>query len=275
MYKYKINTTQISGATNLTINIPIKLEYQLVDNAELIEKVFVDTEIKKSINPILDYEKVRFVPFYNLLKKIDTITYIVSLLDDNNRLKLPTYYADIGINDSDIKFGKNYFKEGYLLLSFYDNDNPLTQNLVTEIEIYNHLSIGDYLNSGQARPANQIMTKFVLSNPLTTSKGFFEGYHIYTYKDNYQLNGVYKSLYMKASYFNAKTGKMINLMTSPLSFTINELISKLHTKFDLVKDSTGYYYKLDTGYSTNVAYSETANSNLMDLTINLYQIQTK
>ena len=51
-----------SGATHLNIDLPIDMNFQIVDNSELIERVFVDTEVEKAINPIVDYDKVRFVP---------------------------------------------------------------------------------------------------------------------------------------------------------------------------------------------------------------------
>jgi len=277
---YKINPSLLSGATATTIDFPINMEYQLVDNSELVERVFVNGEIEKSVNPILDYEKARFIPVYDNLKNVDTITYIVSLLGSNGNLNIPTYYSDIEIKNDDIKFRKNAFTESALILSFYDNDNPLTQNLVTEIEIYSHLSSGDYYVSststqiaGQPKPANQIPLKFVLSNPLTTPVGFYEGYHIYAYRDEYLVNNPPKSLYMKAQYFSAKTGKILNLSTSSSAYPINNLIYKLYTKFDLYRNTTGFYYSLDTTYSTNVQYSSVNNPNLMNLTINLYQIQ--
>ena len=54
----QINLTTLgSGATATTINIPITMEYQLVDQTDIINTVFVDSEVKKAINPIIDNEK--------------------------------------------------------------------------------------------------------------------------------------------------------------------------------------------------------------------------
>ena len=46
--KYQINSSIFaSGTTASTINIPITMDYQIVDNGELIERVFVNTEVQK------------------------------------------------------------------------------------------------------------------------------------------------------------------------------------------------------------------------------------
>jgi hypothetical protein len=278
--RYTLNQSILTNITATTINIPINLEYQIVDNSELVEKVFVETEIEKSVNKILDYEKVRFIPVYDSLKNVDTITYNVNFLSASNVLQTPTYYSNIEINDNDIKYKKNSFKNSYLELSFFDNDNPMLQNLVSEIVIYSNLSNGDYYATttstqiaGQVKPANQIPVKFSLSNPLTTNNGYYEGYHIYTYKDEYNINTPPKSLYMKALHVNAKTGISTNLMTEPIGYPINELIYKQYTKYNLFRDNTGFYYSVDTNYSNNVTYNDSINPNLKNLSVNLYQIQ--
>lgn len=120
--KYKINSAILNETTTATtINIPINLEFQIVDNAELIESKFVDYEINKSVNPILDYEKVRFTPLNNENNQLKTITYNLSFLNFNNSLLGPTYYSNIGFVDDDIKFKRNVFKDSYLLLQYYDS----------------------------------------------------------------------------------------------------------------------------------------------------------
>lgn len=279
--KFQISTNILSGTTGTTVNIPINLQYQIVDNGELIERVFVETEEQKTINPILDYDKVRFIPIYNTTIGIDRIIYNINFLNSGGVMMQPTYYSDIGFDDVDIKYFKNYFKETYLTLSFYDSDNPMTQNLVTELDIYAHLSKSDYYTTttltniaGQPKPANTIPVGLVLLNPLTNPTGYFEGYHIYEYKDEFVINNPPKSLYMKANFVNAKDGKSTNLMTENAQYSIDQLIYKQYTKYDLFRTTNGFYYSADTTYSTNVSYSNASNPNLRDLTINLYQIQS-
>lgn len=274
LIKYKINSSIFAnGATASTINVPITLDYQNVDNSELVERVFVDTEVIKSINPILDYEKVRFIPIHSYdTTHLTTITYALSFLN-NGIIKSPTNYSDIGFSNDDLKFERVSFKESYLYLRFYDSDNALTQNLVNEIEIYSMLTqddrqpkgVPDPIIAGQAKPSNEIPVRFLLSNPLTT-KGVYEGYHIYNYKDEFIFNTP-KYLYMRASYFNGNNGKITNLMVEPTAYKIDTLINKLYTRYKLYRDKTGFYYEIDDKYSTNVTY------NVDKVIVNLYQIQ--
>jgi hypothetical protein len=246
--RYQINiNTLATGTTATTINIPVNMEFQIVDNSELIKRVFVDVEVEKSINPILDYEKVRFLPTTLSGVHIDKITYSLNLISG-------TTYGDIGFTDDDIKFDRNNFKYTYLNLSFYDTDNPMTQKLVSNLVIYSNLKPGDLVQTsltgetkGQPLPASQIYLNFLVENPILNPRGYGEGYHIYDYKDELNI-GDAKYLYMRASFKNAKTGKSINLMVQPNAEVIDVLVHKLYTRYQLHRKMTGYYYELDDNY---------------------------
>ena len=58
-YKIPLRDINVSGTS---VNIPISLSFTPVDNSELIETKFIKDEVIKSINPIVDYKKVRFLP---------------------------------------------------------------------------------------------------------------------------------------------------------------------------------------------------------------------
>ena len=273
-YKININTLK-SGTTATTINIPINMEYQLVDQAELIDRVFVEIETEKAINEIIDYEKIRFVPINSLNNQINSITYTVDLLG-------LTTYGSIGFNDNDIKFQKESFKQTFLNLNFYDSNNPMNQNLILNITLFSQLTEFDLvpLNSstgiaGQPLPANDIQIKYVLENPLLNPLGFSEGYFLYDYKDELNV-GDSKYLYMRASFKNAKDGKSTNLMVKNTALPIDELIHQLYTRYVLTRTIDGYYFRIDDSYqgsniltnTHNVSYSNNNN----DVTINLYKI---
>lgn len=280
--KYKINPfTLLSGTTATTINIPINLEFQIVDNAELVERVFVDVETQKAINPILDYDKVRFIPVDDSGNHVVNVSYNLYFLNGSNVLQIPSYYSTIGFDDADIRFERNNFTQSFINLGFYDSDNALTQNLMSEIDIYSMLTKDDFYPkgiakpniAGQSEPASQIPVKLTVSNPLLVKKAFYEGYHIYDYKDDITI-GFPKFLYMKAAYFNAKTGSITNMMTEPTALTIDNLVNKLYTRYKLYRDTSGFFYQVDDTYSSNVTYTVNAgNPNNSDVTIKLYQIQ--
>jgi hypothetical protein len=262
---FKINLSLMSGATATTINIPINMEYQLIDQSELIDRVFVSTEVENSINPIIDYEKTRFSPINNN-NKIGKVTYILNL---NGKLT----YGDIGFTDDDIRFDTEKFKQSFLNLLFYDSDNPLTQNLLSFTTLYCALKPIDIyqvttnsLLAGKPKPVSQIFLTFVVENPIINPRGVSQGYYLYDFKDEFVIGGLPKKIYMKAMFKNAKTGKSINLMTNSSALPIDQLIKNLYTKYDLVKTTEGYFYQIDSTYSTNVSYSSN------DVTVNLYEI---
>ena len=273
-YKININTLK-SGTTATTINIPINMEYQLVDQAELIDRVFVEIETEKAINEIIDYEKIRFVPINSLKNQINSITYTVDLSG-------LTTYGSIGFDDNDIKFQKESFKQTFLNLNFYDSNNPMNQNLILNITLFSQLTAFDLvpLNSstgiaGQPLPANFIKIKYVLENPLLNPLGFSEGYFLYDYKDELNV-GDSKYLYMRASFKNAKDGKSTNLMVKNTALPIDELIHQLYTRYVLTRTIDGYYFRIDDSYQGSSGFTNTHNvsysNNNNDVTINLYKI---
>lgn len=268
--KYQINLNTLStGTTATTINIPINMEYQLVDQSEIIQRVFVNTETEKAINPIVDYEKTRFTPINPINEIIDKITYTVNL---NGK----TTYGAIGFSDDDINTQTERFKQTYLNLSFYDSDNPLTQNLLSFITLYPSLAPSDLYQSaasapsnisvGHPKPASQINIMFTLENPITNRRGRAQGYYIYDFKDELSLSGAPKNLYMRATFKNAKDGKSTNLMVNNTALPIEQLVNKLYTKYTLTKTNDGHFYTIDNSYSNNVTY--TTNN----VTVALYQI---
>lgn len=245
--RYQINlSTLATGTTATTINIPVNIDFQLVDQAELIQRVFVDVEVEKAINPILDYEKVRFLPLELSGAHMDRIIYEVDLSGATN-------YGAIGFTDDDIRFEKNSFKETFLNLSFFDTDNPLNQRLITNITLFSEIKqsdlwgIGSAGMPGQPKPASQIPLTFIVENPILFPMGVSEGYHIYDYKDELNI-GDFKYLYMRASFKNAKTGSATNLMAVNTGTTIDNLVHLLYTRYKLIRNTTGYYYEIDNTY---------------------------
>lgn len=278
--QYQINLSTLSSATTATtINIPINLEYQIVDQSEIIERVFVDIEVEKTINPIVDYEKTRFKPINSNKKVVNKITYELDLSGN-------TTYGSIGFTDDDIKFETERFKQTFLNLSFYDSDNPLTQNLLSFITLNPSLSKSDLNQSqpttsnlalGQTKPASEIKLTFICENPIINLRGKSNGYYLYDFKDELIMNGEEKSLYMKATFKNAKTGKVTNLMVNDKALPIERLIKKLYTRYILTKTDKGFFYQIDTKYNTPNTTPPTPNNvtevvNTDNITVKLYQI---
>ncbi len=270
--KYKINIkTMNSGATATTITFPIDMSFQMVDQAELIEKVFVESEVEKAINPILNYDKVRFMPITPNNIKVNKLIYNVNILDANGQYV--NFYGKIGFSDDDIKLKKESFKQTFLDLVFFDSDNALTQVPINNLTIFSNLNTTDLETTGQPKPANQIPINFILENPIINPRGFSEGFHLYDYKDGLPI-GALKYIYMRATFKNAKTGKAVNLMVTQAPQPIDKLVNELYTRYKLTRSSTGYYYEIDPIYHgnnvtgvNNVIYTENS------VVINLYEIK--
>lgn len=275
--KYKIKISELSGVTDTYINVPVTITPYMTDQSELVDRKFVDIEVENSINPILDYEKVRFSPVYldpnkpsNLIP-IENIRYNVKFINSSGFPNSPSMYSDISITDEDIRYGKKRFENSFLNLSFYDTDRATDQRLVSYINIYPRLTTGDIQGDSDPKPslpkpANQIPITFGLSNPIKDPSGFSEGFYIYNYKDEVSST-LPKELYMRATFNNAADGSSTNMMTEGVPYGIEDLVNKLFTKYILYRTNTGFYYALDETYSNNITRSGN------NLVIDIYQIQ--
>lgn len=294
--KYEIKNTELSGTTGYSINLPMSQNSGLVGQQEIVDTKFVQTEVDKAVNIIFDYEKVKLLPIKCNSSVNDmcvsktltsNITYNVNFLNPvttssptlsyNTSLK----WADIELTDEDLKLRKNSFTKSFLRLDFYDSDIVTNQNLISFITLFPKFSYLD-VSSGSIPLASNYRVSFTLGNPLVNRKENGEGFALYHFKDEI-IPTVPKYLYMRATFNNAKNGKSTGLMSSSdTNLTIDQLIkttkdehavnpsvkNNLYTRYILTREVDGYYYEIDTSYSTNVNYNSTPNNYIIDL----YQI---
>jgi len=300
---YKIALKDLSGTTVTTdpitgevkygninaINIPISQIPWLAGQQEIIDKNFVDLEVENSINDIFDYEKVKLVPRLINNNRCEGLTYKVRFLDrdSNGDLLSPLTYGgnsmwgdDLGDVErkfiySDFDLRKNSFTKSFLRLDFYDSDIGTSQRLLFFITLFPKFIPSDLTANGKVPDPSNYELSFVLGNPILNRNLNGEGFFLYYFKDEI-LPTVPKSIYMKATFANAKTGKTTRLMSSNNpNNTIDDLanttigtngLNNLHTRYDLQRDTNGYYYQINDTYSSNV------NSGTNTITVNLYEI---
>lgn len=281
--KFTIKIPKISENTNptgTTIMLPLTLDIQNVDQNDIIKTKFIDIEVENSINPIVDWEQGRFSPVKDFVTPlnnlIDSVTYTLQFLDSSKNFK-SAMYSDADFTDIDVKNRKNGFKKSFLRLNFYDSDIITKQKLVAFLIIYPRVDSKFFSSTnlpsksfftppgstpwGTMKPVNQINLEFTVGDSLKDRNKDGEGFFFYYYKDEVSAAAP-KELFMRASFSNAKTGKVMRLMSTSNKVTIDKLNiptnkttlkNNVHTKYILSKDNTGYYYKIDTNYSSNVS----------------------
>jgi hypothetical protein len=250
-YKINLNDAAISGAT---LYIPLNMTFDYVDKEEIINNNFVSKEMEKAINPIIDYEKVRYSLINNLGINLNNIVYDLNFLNSNGNMLNNTFLSDIGFVNDDVKFRKSNFKESFLRLNFFDSDSPTNQKLLFFITIFCKLNKNNIyqfgnINYGLPLDVSIFPLKFILNNPETNPEGFAEGFYLYHFKDNVN------DIFMQAQFNNAKTGKITNFVTTNQPQTIDNLKNFLYTKYKLIRNQTGFFYEVDNNYSTNVLYT--------------------
>lgn len=272
--KYKIRIETVGNMGNdKFLKIPLSLNFTPLGKSEVIENDFIKGEVEKSINPILDYDKVKYTPKTSNGVVIKDLKFKLSFLDNQNNLIPSTMYSDIGFVDDDVKFRKNRFTMSFLNLKFFDSDTPTNQNLILNNTMFSRITRDDVIkinddtnySGGIAKAINLIPVRFSVQNPITEPEGFSEGYCLYHFK---AINLPIK-LYMRAEFNNAATGKTTRFITTNETLPINELINKLHIKYLLKKNDSGYYYTIDKTYNgaTNIIEKDT------NLIVNLFEIK--
>lgn len=280
--KIKINREQADR--DAAIDIPLDMDFQNVDNTDIIERDFTDDKIEEFVNPIVDEDKVRFRPYYEdnegTLHEIKIIDYNLHFLDSGgNHPSSATTYDEIGFVKDDLRFRKNHFTNSFLRLNFYNSDVTTDQSLLDFSDLFCSLrnevndqdlqGTEDIGNDNLPDELHNIPVKFELTNPSILSVRRHEGIHLYWYKDD-----IPKEFFMQATFNNAKNGISTDFMVEDGQFKVDEFVDKLHSKFILKENTETYYYVLDTSYvpSAHFNIDTSLSGNNAKLEINLYEV---
>lgn len=172
-------TASIITDNTKNLIIPISQDFFPMDNSEEIQNVFVKNEVKKNINKIIDGEKTKYI-------------------NNNLRILFKTYNTltnTYGITYNNLDLGSttsNSYKKSFFRLYFYDSNNEDTQKLLFTEDLF--------LN-------NSVTPEFVLSR-------------IFWLRNDELFNeNVDRVVYLKVSFFNARTGVVSDFINTPPSVT--------------------------------------------------------
>lgn len=189
---FKSSTAQtitVSGGTNTlskSIVIPISTDFFPVDYSEDIQDIVVAERIK-AINKPFDTETVKYT-YPNTTVNSGNGMLIQFRFWNITSSTYTTSYTAADFNDTDVSKNRNAFKRSFFRLYFYDTNSGDTNNLIftEDINVYN--------TTNAVLPFNRL---YWLRN---------DPYFIETNNN--------KTVYMDASFFNAKTGKVIRFINS-------------------------------------------------------------
>ena len=261
--KRKILIGNIGSGT--TIDISLGSNFFPVDNSELIEDKFVKDEIKKSINPIVDYKKVIFKPArihssgnWEIIDrfKINLNFYTPESISNGSPQHRgvgaqPGVYADLGFVFDDVFCRTNRFINSFMRLSLFDNPYSGRNQLLSFADIYTQVGNDQENDFGFPYGIDESPISFVLGDPVLQPDEIHEGFHIYWFKDlvDNSPNKEYE-MYATLQFNNASNGKIYDLAPSrnidPNNITLSNLEGEngiFYLKVILKNDNGIYKYK--------------------------------
>lgn len=244
----------------MLVNVPITQDSGMVGVSEMVDDVFVTEQVRLAVNPVVDYEKSRYAPVDVDGYRLDELIYSVTLYSGST-------FSSAGFTDQDVRYGSNSFKNSFLTLMFHDGTDPMSSNLIMYATLYPRVVMYN-VNDMSLSPL-----AFVLRNPHNGSRVNTEGFYLYHYSDSPESS----SLYMTATFSNAKYGTVTRLSTSGSPMQISDVFTNAYTKYDFTNNHNGCFYTIDPIYNqtqfgtNNVLYNRTRLNNRV--VVNLYELQ--
>lgn len=257
----KIVYTNI-GTSAATINVPINLTFTPIDNSELVEDKFVQDEIDKAINPIVDYKKVIFQPAdeqWNLIRKFKIS---LNFFKPDN-LTYSNMYNVLNFKYDDLFCRTQRFINSYLRLTLWDTSNTSNNNVLGFSDIYTQVGEDQETTFGFVKNSNVCPISLTLGNPVLEPETIHEGYNIYWYKDiiDESPNKEY-TVYVTAQYNNAANGSSPALYTIPTPdpsniqmVDVNATNGPFYMKIIFKNDNGVYKYKFTPNNTKQLSQS--------------------
>jgi len=216
-----------SLGTGTTIDIALSSDFFPVDNSELVQDKFVNDEIEKVINPIIDYKKIIFKP-----ARINSVTGDWDLID-KFKINLNFYtpdsidsgspqhrgigaqsgvYSDLGFKFDDVFCRTSRFINSFTRLSFFDNPYSGKNQLLSSVNIFTQVGTDQKNQYGFPEPIDLSKISFTVGDPVLQPEEIHEGFQMYWFQDlvDNSPNQEYE-MYMTIQFNNAANGKIYNL----------------------------------------------------------------
>ena len=199
---YYLTKEEIRFSKNISIgNVSIPIDNSSMTNLETqenIEEYFVEEEIKKSINSIIEMEKDVYHPVYkdrdgnfkDIYKIVFNLHFRQHRGDDwtvssnvfwngvnNDTVTLnrdffsypsgkEAFQSDlltyVNFNDADVKYQKNRLKKSFIRLSYYDSINNANQNLLNYSTVF--FNSGEYFQKYIKHISDKPYKSFIVNN---------------------------------------------------------------------------------------------------------------
>lgn len=196
------------------------------------------------------------------------------LYDDADFVNSSNLIGFLGFTDDDIYNQKNRVKQSFIRLSFYDSNNPLTQNLLFYSTIF--LDSGDLYGKYVKRKEwleEEHGEQYTITNPVVwsetaktdacsaltcqitvndeydmTKSG--EGFNLYFFKQDAPFENEHQDIYMKVEFNHAGYGRTIPMIywrkdevtLSPVQLTIENYLENLYIPVRISLSDKGYVY---------------------------------
>jgi len=254
----KIRIETLTSAA--TIDIPIVIDAIPSDNTDLVKTRFVDNEVKKAINPIIDYKKVRFKPAV-IKNNVWTIVPEVKInLEFFNKDVTPIYsnfYRSLGFTSDDLFCRANRVMKSFLTLNYYKSTNPTDNLLLTTSNIFTQIGDDQKDVYGNVLKNNLCPISYEIGDPTLKPDMVHEGFHIYWYEELIKTspNNEYV-FYLSPTYQNADNGE-VSVMT-PVKSVLNSANKAIINTIELGGNTGTQYLKVTLKYddtNDNFMYS--------------------
>ena len=165
----------------------------------------------------------------------------------------------LNFNNDDVRYQKMKLKKSFIRLSFYDSDNPLTQQLLYYSTIF--IDSGDLFGKfvkNRATPegkyfgvfdganeedeSKRLSTRFAVKNKYNADKSS-EGFYLYLFGSEFPKTGEPREIYMKVEFNHAGYGRTLPFIKPPFN---GQMIMKNGVRFDHYFESL--YIKLGAKY---------------------------